>query len=97
MEHHSNIVPWQKIAKQYGLVVHFVSVDPSGRLDMEDLNQKLNSKTKVLSLTMVSNVTGVINPVESAIAAARKFKPFVVIDAAQAVTSLKIDVKNLDC
>lgn len=97
MEHHSNFLPWQNLAKKLNLKFKVASVNQEGELDWEAFQKLLNSKTKILSLTHVSNVTGLINPLEKIIPLARKTNAFVIVDAAQSISFLPIDVKKMDC
>ena len=97
MEHHSNFLPWQNLAQKLNLKFKVAPVDKEGTLDLPAFKKLLTEKTKILSLTHVSNVTGVINPLEEIIPLARKTKAFVIIDAAQSVSFLPIDVKKMDC
>lgn len=93
MEHHSNILPWQ----QLGLTVKFVEVTEEGVLDMKDLERKLTKKTKLVAVGQMSNMTGTINPVIEIIQMAKKVKARVLIDGAQSVQHLGIDVKKINC
>ena len=97
MEHHSNFLPWQHLAQKLNLRFQVVPVDKEGSLDMSAFKRLLNRKTKILSLTHVSNVTGVINPLEEVIPLARKTGTIVIVDSAQSVSFLPIDVKKMDC
>lgn len=97
MEHHSNFLPWQNITKKLNLKLQVAPVNEEGGLDEEAFKKLLNPKTKILALTHVSNLTGVINPLEKLIPLARKTPATVIIDAAQSVSLLPIDVKKLDC
>jgi len=93
MEHHSNILPWL----QLGVTVKFVDVTDEGVLDMQDLERKLTKKTKLVTVGHMSNATGTINPVETIVKLAKKAKARVLIDAAQSVQHLGIDVKKVNC
>ncbi|MCX6816652.1 MAG: SufS family cysteine desulfurase [Candidatus Beckwithbacteria bacterium] len=93
MEHHSNILPWM----QLGLTVRFVDVTDEGVLDMEDFKKKLTKKTKLISVGHMSNMTGTINPVAEIVRMARKVKARVLIDGAQSVQHVGIDVKKINC
>ena len=96
MEHHSNFVPWQQLAKQHGLVFTVVNVTPDGRLDMDDLQAKITDKTKVVAVAHVSNVLGTINPIKEITALAHAVGAKIVVDGAQAVPHMRVDVKALD-
>ena len=97
MEHHSNFLPWQALAEKKGLRFKVVPVDSEGGLDMKQLEKLLTPKVKIVSITQVSNVTGVINPLKKIISLARKTKAFVIVDSAQSVSFLSVDVKKMDC
>lgn len=97
MEHHSNIVPWQILAKGKKAELKFIEVDEHGCLRLDMLDDILTDRVKLVSLTHMSNVLGVINPVEEIIQNAHKAGALVMIDAAQSVPHLSIDVKKLDC
>ena len=98
MEHHSNIVPWQLQAQQRGIVVKHLPITDDGRLmDSESIAAHLTEKTKLVSMTHVSNVLGTINPVADIIRTAHEHGIPVLIDAAQSAPHMKIDVQHLDC
>ncbi len=97
MEHHSNIVPWQMVAKERGLVVKYIPINEAGELKLELLDELLTDRTKLVSVTHVSNALGTINPIEKIIYAAHKIGAKVVIDAAQSLQHFKVDVQALDC
>ena len=98
LEHHSNIVPWQLLAKRAGLKIHFVGITSNGLLDIEDLEKLLKKhKPKLLSVTALSNALGSIVPVDEVVSLAHKFGAKVLIDAAQAAAHLRLDVRALDC
>lgn len=97
MEHHSNIVPWLMLADGKNIKIKYIDVDEEGRLVLEELDQLLNHKTKLVSITSVSNTLGTINPVKHIIHAAHQVNAKVIVDAAQAAAHLKIDVQDLDC
>jgi cysteine desulfurase/selenocysteine lyase len=96
MEHHSNIVPWDIISRLRGLEIKFVNVNNDGSLDYEDFESKLSNKTKLVSLTHVSNVTGAINDVKKVARAAHDHGALMFVDGAQSVPHLPVDVKDLD-
>lgn len=96
MEHHSNIVPWQFLRKQ-GVILRFVDIDDEGRFKGDDLKKLINKKTKLISVSYVSNVLGTINPIKEICELADKHEIKVVIDAAQAVPHFFVNVKELDC
>ena len=97
MEHHSNFLPWQNLAQKLNIKLQVAPVNQKGELDLEAFKKLLNSKTKIVSLTYVSNVTGVINPLEEIISSIRKTKALVIIDAAQSISFLPVNVKTMDC
>ncbi len=95
MEHHSNVVPWQLVAKDRGWALDFVGVTDEGELSSEDLDRKLTRGTSVLSFTHVSNVLGTVNPVASLAARAREAGALTILDAAQSAPHLPLDVQAL--
>jgi len=97
MEHHSNIVPWQQMCLERGAKVKFIPIHDNGELDMEAFRSMVNEKTKILSITHVSNVLGTINPLKEMIAYAHSFGIPVLVDGAQAISHLGADVHDLDC
>ncbi len=99
MEHHSNLIPWQQFAKREGFKLKFIKVDKETlMLDMEDVEKKITGKTALVAITRVSNSFGTVNPVKKIIKIAReKSKALVVVDAAQAISCLPVNVKELDC
>jgi cysteine desulfurase/selenocysteine lyase len=97
MEHHSNLVPWQQFAKEHHMRLRIIKVKDDFTLDMEDAKQKINEKTGLVAFTHVSNVLGTINPIEELIKLAKEKKAFTVVDAAQSISNIKIDVDKLDC
>lgn len=97
MEHHSNIVPWQMVAQEKGLVLKIVPVDDSGTLDLESLAPLLTRKTKLVSLVYCSNTLGTVNPVRQVVQMAHDYGARVVVDAAQAVSAFPINVQELGC
>lgn len=97
MEHHSNIVPWQLLCERKGCVLKVVNINERGELLMDDFERKLSSKTKLVSVTHVSNTLGTINPIEEIIQKSHEIGARVLIDGAQSIQHLKIDVRALDC
>ena len=97
MEHHSNLVPWQLLAQQTGARLRFIEVTDDGLLELADLDSLLTKRTKLVALTHVSNVLGTINPVQLITTAAHEVGAKVVIDAAQSVPHLSVDVQQIDC
>jgi cysteine desulfurase/selenocysteine lyase len=97
MEHHSNIVPWQLVAGQTGAVVRAVPVTEIGELDLTAFDRLLTDRTRILALGHVSNALGTINPVRWMVARARERGVVTVVDGAQSVPHLAIDVQSLGC
>lgn len=97
MEHHANIVPWQMIAEQTGAVVRHLPFLPNGTLDLDQLPQLLTEKTKLFSFTAVSNVFGTVNPVRQLVDAAHQVGALAMVDAAQAVPHMPVNVQAWDC
>lgn len=96
MEHHSNLVPWQILAQELGVKLEFVSVTSDGVLDMEHYKKLLERQPKLVALTHMSNVLGTINPVEEMIPLAHRAGALVLLDGAQSVPHLPVDVQSLD-
>ena len=96
-EHHSNIVPWQMMCKRKGAKLVVIPAKENGELNIQEYKQLLNSKTKLVAVAHVSNSLGIINPIKEIIDEAHKVGAKVLIDGAQAIQHLKVDVKNLDC
>lgn len=96
MEHHSNIVPWHFLRERKGAVLKWVELLPDGSLDLRSLEQQLSSKTKLLTLTHMSNVLGTVPDVKSAIDMAHAAGADVLLDGCQAIVNLKVDVRALD-
>ena len=97
MEHHSNIVPWQLLCEEKKAKLRVIPVNDDGELIFEEFEKMINERTKIVSVVYVSNSLGTINPVKEIIDLAHKFNVPVLLDGAQAVNHLKIDVHNLDC
>ena len=97
MEHHSNLVPWQELAKRVRARVEYVAVNQEGELDLDSLEKKLELKPKLLALVHVSNFLGTINPVKKIATLAKKNGTKVLIDGAQAVPQMPVNVSELGC
>ena len=97
MEHHSNIVPWQILCEQKGGRLRVIPINESGELLLEEFQKLLNTRTKIVAVTQVSNALGTINPVQRIIEMAHRENIPVLVDGAQAVPHLKVDVQALDC
>ena len=97
MEHHSNIVPWQQLALRKGATVKIIRVDESGYLDMEHAADLITERTKIVSATHMSNVLGTVNDVKALAAAAHRVGAVMLVDGAQSVPHMPVDVQDLDC
>lgn len=97
MEHHANIIPWQQLAQAKKAKLIYIDVTPEGFLDMADARRKIGPKTKIVAIAHVSNVLGGINPIEELIALAHAHDAVMVVDGAQAVPHMPVDVQALDC
>jgi cysteine desulfurase/selenocysteine lyase len=97
MEHHSNLIPWQQLAKRKNWKLKFIKINKDFSLDLEDAKQKLTDKTAILSFSHISNTLGTVNPAKELIKIARQKNVLTVIDAAQSVPHMEVDVKSLDC
>lgn len=97
LEHHSNIVPWQLLAQERGATLKHIPIDAQGRLALDGLEQIITERTKLVAVTLMSNVTGTIVPIEPIIQRAHAVGAVVVLDAAQAVPHMALDVQALDC
>lgn len=95
MEHHSNIVPWQEVAKKTGAILKFVYLK-DGQLDMADLRKKITNQTKFVSIAHVSNVLGTINPVEEITKIAHEHGAYMAVDGAQSTPHMAIDLQKMD-
>lgn len=96
MEHHANIIPWQMVAKKTGAELIYVQMTSLGELDLEDFAQKIALQPKIFAVTHMSNVFGTINPLQMLIQKAHEMGAVVVVDGAQAITHLDVDVQKLD-
>ena len=97
MEHHSNIVPWQLQAQQRGIVLKVIPMTDAGELMLDEYEKLFTNKTKLVSLTQVSNVLGTVNPVKQMTATAHAHGVPVVIDGAQSAPHFKVDMQDMDC
>ncbi|MBF8267828.1 MAG: cysteine desulfurase [Dehalococcoidia bacterium] len=97
MEHHSNLVPWQQVAQEQGAVLRFIPLTPEQTLDLSDMDRLLNSRTRLVALTHVSNALGTINPVKELGRAAHRVGARILVDGAQSVPHLKVDVQDMGC
>ena len=97
MEHHSNLVPWQKVAKATGSKLNYMYINDEFEISDEEIESKITDKTKIVGITNVSNVLGTINNVKKIIKQAHKKGAIVIVDASQSIPHMKIDVQDLDC
>lgn len=97
MEHHSNIVPWQMLCERKGCILKVIPISESGELIMEEFDRLLSNKTKLVSVTHISNTLGTINPIEEIIEKTHNAGGYVLIDGAQSVQHIPVDVQALDC
>ncbi len=96
MEHHAMIVPWQHVAERTGATLRYIDVQADGTLDMDDLRTKLNADTAVVGIVHASNVTGTVNPVADIVDMAHEHGAVAVVDAAQSVPHMPVDVDEMD-
>ncbi len=97
MEHHSNLVPWQKVCKVTNAKLNYMYINDEFEISEEEIENKITDKTKIVSITHVSNVLGTINNLEKIIKYAHKKGAIVIVDASQSIPHMKIDVEKLDC
>ncbi|MED3662369.1 cysteine desulfurase [Ureibacillus sp. FSL K6-8385] len=97
MEHHSNLIPWQQLAKEKKAVLKYIDLEEDGTISLETVKKTVTPKTKIVAMTMASNVLGTINPIKEVAAIAHENGAVMVVDAAQAAPHMKIDVQDLDC
>ena len=97
VEHHSNIVPWQLQQPRKGIVLKVIPIDDNGAMDLQAFEKMISQKTKIVSISHVSNVLGTINPVEEVIRIAHEHNIPVVVDGAQSTPHFKVDMQQLDC
>jgi len=97
MEHHSNIVPWQLLAQEKGAKIEFVKLDGNGELREDEVQELIDEKTKLVCVTHASNVLGTINPVKDIGRVAHRYGAMFLIDAAQSVPHMAVDVRDIDC
>lgn len=95
-EHHSNLVPWQQVARAKGAVLKYLYLNDDGIIPKEEFESKITSKTKIVSVTQVSNVLGTINPVKEIVEKAHSVGAIAIVDMAQSIPHMKVDVKSLD-
>ena len=97
MEHHSNLVPWQLIALGTGAKLRFIDIDDTGHLVWDDVTAKIGERTKIVAITLMSNVLGTINPVKEIARVAHDAGAVVLVDGAQGVPHMPVDVQEMDC
>ena len=97
MEHHSNLVPWQNVAKQTDAKLNYMYINDEFEISDEEIENKITDKTKIVGITHVSNVLGTINNIKKIIKYAHKKGAIVIVDASQSIPHMKIDVQDLDC
>ncbi|WP_342543168.1 cysteine desulfurase [Paenisporosarcina sp. FSL H8-0542] len=97
MEHHSNIIPWQQLAKEKGAVLKYVDLEEDGTLSLDKVRATVTPRTKIVSIMYVSNVLGTMNPIKEITQIAHENGAIMVVDGAQAAPHLRIDVQDLDC
>jgi len=95
-EHHSNILPWQRIVKEKKAILKYMYLNEDGRIDTEEIKEKITKKTKIVSIAHMSNVLGTIHPIEEVINYAHKMGAIVLVDGAQSTPHIKVDVQELD-
>ncbi|MFK0520799.1 cysteine desulfurase [Paenibacillus illinoisensis] len=97
MEHHSNLIPWQQVAKETGATLKYIPLQPDGNIDLADVEKTITNKTKIVAIAYVSNVMGVIHPVKQIAEIAHRNGAVIVVDGAQSTPHMKVDVQDLDC
>ncbi len=97
MEHHSNLIPWQQLAKQTGATLKYIPMQEDGTIDLRDVEATVTEAAKIVAIAHVSNVLGTINPVREIARIAHECGAVVVVDAAQSAPHMKVDVQELDC
>ncbi|WP_018661803.1 cysteine desulfurase [Heyndrickxia acidiproducens] len=97
MEHHSNLIPWQQLAKRKGAVLKYIPLKDDGTLALEDVQNTVTDQTKIVAVALVSNVLGTINPVKEIAKIAHSHGAYMVVDAAQGAPHMKVNVRDLDC
>lgn len=97
MEHHANLIPWQQLAKRKQAVLRYIPLTADGHLDVQAAKTIINEKTAIVALAQVSNVLGTVNPVKEMAQLAHQHQAIMVVDGAQAVAHMPVDVQDLDC
>ncbi|OFG62194.1 cysteine desulfurase [Listeria monocytogenes] len=96
LEHHSNLIPWQQLAKRKGAVLKYIELEEDGMISVEQAKKTIGEKTKIVALAHVSNVLGTITPIKEIAAIAHQFGAVILVDGAQAVPHMEVDVVDLD-
>ncbi|EAD0590545.1 cysteine desulfurase [Listeria monocytogenes] len=96
LEHHSNLIPWQQLAKRKGAVLKYIELEDDGTISVEQAKKTIGEKTKIVALAHVSNVLGTITPIKEIAAVAHQFGAVILVDGAQAVPHMEVDVVDLD-
>jgi cysteine desulfurase / selenocysteine lyase len=97
MEHHSNIIPWQQLAREKGAVLKFIDLEEDGTITLDKVRETVTERTKIVSIMHVSNVLGTVNPIKEITEIAHANGAVMVVDGAQAAPHMKVDVGQLDC
>ena len=97
MEHHSNIIPWQQVAKVTGATLKYIPLQEDGTITLDDVRNTVTNKTKIVAIAHVSNVLGTINPIKEIAQIAHEHGAVIVVDGAQSAPHVKVDVQDLDC
>ncbi|SLK14223.1 MULTISPECIES: cysteine desulfurase [unclassified Paenibacillus] len=97
MEHHSNLIPWQQVAKETGATLKYIPLQPDGHIELADVEKTITSNTKIVAIAYVSNVMGLIHPVKQIAEIAHRNGAVIVVDGAQSTPHMKVDVQDLDC
>ncbi|TMW72464.1 cysteine desulfurase [Alteribacter natronophilus] len=97
MEHHSNIIPWQQLAKATGATLKYLELKPDGTIDMDKVEKTITDRTKIVAVMQVSNVLGTINPVKELAQTAHSHGAVMLVDGAQSTPHMRVDVRDLDC
>ncbi|MCK6074388.1 cysteine desulfurase [Paenibacillus silvae] len=97
MEHHSNLIPWQQVAKETGATLKYIPLQPDGHIELSDVEQTITSRTKIVAIAYVSNVMGLVHPVKQIAEIAHRNGAIIVVDGAQSTPHMKVDVQDLDC
>ncbi|MDR6722665.1 cysteine desulfurase/selenocysteine lyase [Paenibacillus amylolyticus] len=97
MEHHSNLIPWQQVAKETGATLKYIPLQPDGHIELSDVEKTITNNTKIVAIAYVSNVMGLVHPVKQIAEIAHRNGAVIVVDGAQSTPHMKVDVQDLDC